>query len=251
MAARIQTRSRNATTRPALPIIQLNEELDGDRKAERESNKRKAADKKQGRERALAKRLTNLERDIADEDAVDDTPRAPQPKAQKSAVSKPRHVREDSTMPDSEASGAEEPPHPCPDGEDKTDAPTTEDEQSEQEWSDSKVSHDDMPPSRKTPTRAATKQSAKTPKKVAAGKEPMTRKQKRSIRDALDREPELDTGDNEDFVDATPKPKGKPTAGKGEGLGTVTRSAKRRRNDLTVSIPVRIDGPVLTRFTTV
>jgi hypothetical protein len=245
MAARIQTRSKNATTHPALPIIQLDEELDSDRKVERESKKRKAADKKRRQKHALAKKLASLEQDIADEDARNDTPRAPQLKARKSAVSKPRHIREDSTTPDSEALGTEEPPSPCPDEEesdDKTDAPTEyeQPEQEQNESSDSEASQDDMPPPKKMPARTTKKQSTRTAKKVVAGEKPMAKK--RSIQDALDQESELDAGD-EDLVDATPKPKGKLTVGKGKGLRRVTKSTKRGRIDLTVSIPVRIDGP--------
>ena len=248
MAARIQTRSKNATTRPALPVIQLNEELDNDRKAEHESKKQKAATKRQQKQHILAKKLENLEQNIADEDAINDTPRAVRPKAQNPTHSKPHHDCEDTVMPNLKASGAEE----HSDGKGETDVPTTKDEPSEQEWTNSKVSTSDsevtqddseascdVPPPKKRAPRDTKKQSAHT---AMAVKKPT--KQKKSIQDALDQEPELCTDDGKDVVDATPRPKARPKARpivKEKPPMQAEGNAKRGRND-EVSAPVQTDG---------
>lgn len=194
---RMQTRSKNATTRPALPVLQLNEELDDDRKAERASKRRKAAEKKQQKELVLAKELTTLEQHIAGEDAIDDTPRPLQSKAPKPATSKLRHVHMNPITSDSETSNTDEPPV----FEDESDTPTDGDKQSSvQEWTessnnntsadDSEDSHSNIPRSKKQPP-VNKKRLVHTRKKLA--KPP-------------DQEPAID------FVEDTPVPKRRPKA---------------------------------------
>lgn len=250
--SRVQTRSRNATTRPALPILQLNEEVNGDLKAVRGFKRQKAADLKQQKERAVAKELASLENGIAAEDAIDDTPRPsrlPQPKPSKSTASKLRHVHTD-PVPTSETSD-----EPCPVMEEDTDTPAVEDNQySDHEWSNNKTSdsdgktsvnedegsQNDKPRSKKA--SAAKRKPAKTTKKQSARarKTPMKPvPPKKSIQNALDQESEL-TEINEDDVDATPVPKRRPNGAK-KTLTKVVEDARRGRSDLNVSISVQID----------
>jgi hypothetical protein len=227
---RMQTRLRNATKRPALPVLQLNEELDSDRKAERASRKQKATDKKKQNEQALDKKLANLERNIAHDDAIDDTPRPVQPKAQKTTTSKLRHAHVARTTSGSEASGAEEPLIPSLFGEDESSALTTEDEQ---KWTDSKASADDGEDSPSDNPRTKKRPTATKKRSAHAGKKPTK---------PLDQEQEINDGDDDDgFVDATPLPKRRSNVGK-KATTKAAESTKRRQDDLTVSIPVQMIG---------
>ena len=242
--SRVQTRSKNATTHPALPMLQLDEELNNDRKAERASNKRKVANKKQEKERLVSKNLTSLEDAIANEDAINDTPRPFLPKARKKpATSKLRQVHKAPVMSDPDASSTEDPPIP---DEDKSNASSAE-QSSEQEWGESMVSADeseltvdnseDSPSKKKAAKVAKKKQPGVTKKKQPAAKKQIGKKptkpiaQKKSIQDALE----------EDIVDATPMLKRRPNTGKSAPT-KVAGNSKRRQSDLTVCTPVQTDG---------
>lgn len=250
--SRVQTRSRNATTRPALPVLQLNEEVDSDLKAVRAFKKQKAADLKQQKERAMAKELATLESGIAAEDAIDDTPRPsrlPQPKASKSTASKLRHVHTDPV------SASETSDEPCPVMEEETDTPAVEDDQySDNEWGDDKTSDSDGKTSINDDEGSQNKQSQSKKARAAKGKPAKTTKKKsararktpmkpippkKSIQDALDQESEL-TEINEDDVDATPVPKRRQNGVK-KTLTKVVEDARRGRSALNVSISVQID----------
>ena len=194
----------------------------------------------------LAKKLASLEQGIAHDDAIDDTPRPVQPKAQKATASKLRHTGVDHTTSGSEVSGAEEPPIPCLFGEDESSAHTTEDKQySEQEWTDSKVStdddedqgedsHNDVPRAKKM-SQATKKRLAHTGKKST---KPLQ----------VDQEQEIGDGDGDDgFVDATPLPKRRSNVGR-KAMTKAAGNTKRRQDKLNVSVSVQSIGHSLNKI---